>query len=1347
MNRTELYIKIRDVWKELELTDDVSIPITFSISDVTDPSKVKSSFSKSISIPDTAHNRDLLEGLYDVNNITTSNINDRMDCVIYRDTLITFEGKIRFDNISTSNNKKFVYQATLLGENNNLFKSIGEKFMTDLDLSPLNHTFSVSNIMNTWTSSTAPGYYYGLIDYTADFDIVGSNETRLYRPQVYLKKFVDDILSDAGYVYQSDFFDNDATYNNTLIPYMDVKDSKITSIVDNKNERVFIGLTTSNQVYGFTLSAGVSNNSENTQRLRFANETIPYSDIQSKWNSSLYQYNGDGVNRTIQFGLNLDFTLDIQGLATVFDDYILEVEFRRSKNPKTGAVNTTTGFAIPTLKPIQGGGITDPYIIKRSIDTNFYGSVLSNFTSNNVVNTSLPFETYRGVVESALLDGRANVDNLFNPIEVGEFVWATIRLKWFRTSTTTTGNFNYITFNSTPTVGDFGSFFISNLNAPSNFSNGFTVNMNALLPQNIKQKDFLSSVIKMFNLYIDVDKLNSKKLIIEPRNTFYKSMALDFSDKLDISSEIKQELLIDKNSQYLFTHKNDVNELLLKNYFDEFNEVYGQEKIELEGEYKSSSTKIETIFTPLVTQNVDLLGGFQYKSLIVGRMSKINPKTSDFGKFSGGLRICQRNPAGFVLLDNTERYLFATFSLNYYPYVGHYNHPLNASSDLNFGLTKALYYDGNVATSNNLYNLYWRELVEEMTDIDARIVTATFYLDPNDINQFSFRNLIRVNQISPSSDVIFKVNKLDYDPNSKKATLELLKSKQFDYRSVGGIGRTSSFTSLTPPKTDFSDGVGIISVGNNTNDGTGTGILIGRANQFGANFGSLIMSGDNNSIGSSARMSNIIGSSGSNIDGQVYGSNIIGGINNRIGLDSNDTFIFGGLNNAMSSGVTNSFIFGGGNLTLTQSNVAYFPNKVIVGSLFDLNGNSINSYEEVTLTNLNTTLIPGNLLTPGTLYKINTAGTTYKDNGIFLQAISTNQLSKSGVRLFLAPGTYDTTTDGFGNVWLGIWNSSLTPSAGNLCIWGGRVWSNVSGSVGASVDDFTLNAQWTSVGRNTFSNGQYIEMIMNCEFDYANNWVEKQSDRNNNIVGVSLDFYNFYSLTMPNPSDVTDWNILTDVNVYTFYDNNVNLGIFNNTYLSNSKINSNKVDSWLKNNFVYEEIINNITSNLSDNIGSGGSIIGNVIITQDSTSQIGSGISNNNSTSITYNIGGKITGNTSSTISNNKTIVIRGNSASGISDNQSKTIESNNIGGVIQFNFNLGFIEQNTNTGNINNNSNSGNIDNNSNAISNIRYNINNGSISNNTGTGGPWLIEYNINNGTISGARTANVTDTVVNK
>jgi hypothetical protein len=754
--------------------------------------------------------------------------------------------------------------------------------------------------MNTWTSSTALGYYYGLIDYTADFDIVGSNETRLYRPQVYLKKFVDDILSEAGYIYQSDFFDNDATYNNILIPYMDVKDSKITSIVDNKNERVFIGLTTSNQVYGFTLSAGVSNNSEATQRLRFANEVTPYSDIQSKWNSSLYQYNGDGINRTIQFGLNLDFTLNIQGLSSVFDDYILEVEFRRSINPKTGAVNTTTGFPIPTLKPIQGGGITDPYIIKRNIDTNFYGSVLSNFTSNNVVNTSLPFETYRGVVESALLDGRANVDNLFKPIEVGEFVWATIRLKWFRTSTTTTGNFNYITFNSTPTVGDFGSFFISNLNAPSNFSNGFTVNMNALLPQNIKQKDFLSSVIKMFNLYIDVDKLNSKKLIIEPRNTFYQNTALDFSDKLDISSEIKQELLIDKNSQYLFTHKNDVNELLLKNYFDEFNEIYGQEKIELEGEYKSSSTKIETIFTPLVTQNVDLIGGYQYKSLIVGRMSKINPKTSDFGKFSGGLRICQRNPAGFVLLDNIERYLFATFSLNYYPYVGHYNHPLNASSDLNFGLTKALYYDGNVATSNNLYNLYWRELVEEMTDIDARIVTATFYLDPNDINQFSFRNLIRVKQISPSSDVIFKVNKLDYDPNSKKATLELLKSKQFDYRSVGGIGRTGSFTSLTPPKTDFSDGVGIISVGNNTNDGVGTGILIGRANQVGANFDSLIVSGDNNSVGSSARMSNIIGSSGSNIDGQVYGSNIIGGMNNRIGLNSDNTFIFGGSNNEMS---------------------------------------------------------------------------------------------------------------------------------------------------------------------------------------------------------------------------------------------------------------------------------------------------------------------------------------------------------------------------------------------------------------------------------------------------------------
>jgi len=36
-------------------------------------------------------------------------------------------------------------------------------------------------------------------------------------------------------------------------------------------------------------------------------------------------------------------------------DWAVEVEFRRSINPKTGVVNTTDGWPVPNLKVLQGG--------------------------------------------------------------------------------------------------------------------------------------------------------------------------------------------------------------------------------------------------------------------------------------------------------------------------------------------------------------------------------------------------------------------------------------------------------------------------------------------------------------------------------------------------------------------------------------------------------------------------------------------------------------------------------------------------------------------------------------------------------------------------------------------------------------------------------------------------------------------------------------------------------------------------------------------------------------------------------------------------------------------------------
>lgn len=463
-----------------------------------------------------------------------------------------------------------------------------------------------------------------------------------------------------------------------------------------------------------------------------------------------------------------------------------------------------------------------------------------------------------------------------------------------------------------------------------------------------------------------------------------------------------------------------------------------------------------------------------------------------------------------------------------------------------------------------------------------------------------------------------------------------------------------------------------------------------------------------------------------------------------------------------------------GTYSITQESGALYINSEMIGSGLTFSTNILEAivsgiYQSVTLTDLNTILVPGDLLIPGMLYKIDTEGTTWKDNGIFLQAISTNQLNKVGTRLFLAPGTYQTTIDGFGNNWLGIWQSILTPSVGDLVIWGGLAWSNVNGLVGSPIDDFTLDSEWSAISKDTFSNGEYIEMLLECQFDYTNNWVEKQWDGNGNIFGIGYEWNTLvYSLTI-NPCDYSDWNYNSQIPAPYIYDNNLPLGLYNNitSIYGNTclRINNNIVlngpisgnvlypYAFIYNNNIQGSILNNVCYSIFDNTN-GGDISNN--------SNNGGIYQNSNGSNISYNSNvGSIFGNINVDIlynTNEGDILYNGvdyknffsiyynsnKGAIGYNENASGggsvyirqntnigNIATNKLRGKIEYNSNIGSINNNfiPVPHDIKNNSNLGSIDVNTNS-GDINYNSNGGNITNNSNNG---LISLNSNAGYIN--------------
>ena len=110
-----------------------------------------------------------------------------------------------------------------------------------------------------------------------------------------------------------------------------------------------------------------------------------------------------------------------------------------------------------------------------------------------------------------------------------------------------------------------------------------------------------------------------------------------------------------------------------------------------------------------------------------------------------------------------------------YPYAGHLDDPFNPTLDLNFGINKEIYYDNTFApitlTDNTIFNKYHKKFIEEITDVNSKVVRGYFNLNPSDIKNLSFRKQFRFN------NAYFRLNKIEnYNP-SELTMCEFLKIK------------------------------------------------------------------------------------------------------------------------------------------------------------------------------------------------------------------------------------------------------------------------------------------------------------------------------------------------------------------------------------------------------------------------------------------------------------------------------------------------------------------------------------------------------------------------------------------
>ncbi len=757
---------------ELDLYDDVPLPINKSIIDIQNIAERKSDFTKTITLPGTHNNNDIFSNIFNlarsVNNTNTYNFapdfnpNLKANAILYKNGIAMIDGYLQLTNINVLDNYEIEYEIVIIGKTANLFQDLGDKKLSELNLSAYNHIWNFENIEASWSPSHTRGYYYGMIDLGL------SNNQRGYytvdwKPQIFLRTIVEQIFKDAGYRIQSNFLTS-GHYNNLVVP---CTQNKLLLSEEQVRDNSFEAdrITDSSPItFGFGGSASVPLNNviQDTVPTGYDNTTFTFT-VQK---SAKYRF---GANIISQCSTNVFFEYEIQ---------------------RTRGANTDIMFK--SISQSYDNSLSTPSVRTSKFTTEFY-------------------------------------------CEAGDI----IELKYFTLRFFTTSTVNVI-FKS-------GSFFNGVID--SAIAVGDTMLLANCLPSDVKQTDFLVSVINLFNLYIEPNPLDPKKLIIEPRDQFYLEEIVDLTSKIDVSRPIEIKPLSElKYKEYNYQMAED-KDAANSDYLLRYNQPYGSAKIPIVNDFVNETFTTSVVFapTPLIKSKND---GVVFSQIVFRDSS--GKRTDGTSKlrllYAGGLS-ASFGTDFFHLRDPDGSYNY----FDAYPYVGHLDDVFNPTYDVNYYIPKEVFYTNNLEveyTDNNLFNLYHKKGLQELTNKDSKTITLYVKLNENEVNKLSFRNYYFIDK------QYYRLYEIDFDSNSedpaKLTFLKLAVAPVFvgDVQTYnGGSGELTFFRNVDPNGNQYEKDVDI-NVSGQENRVQGEANLINSNNNL-VN-GNLInvLSGENNQLNS-----------------------------------------------------------------------------------------------------------------------------------------------------------------------------------------------------------------------------------------------------------------------------------------------------------------------------------------------------------------------------------------------------------------------------------------------------------------------------------------------------------------
>lgn len=705
---------------DLKEFEDFGLEFVYNIEDISDFGSRRSNYSKSFKLPGTPRNNTIFKNVFNLNILEGSfDPNKKQRCIISVNKKILVDGYLKLRSIGQEYiGGKLVntFSVNIFDEVKDLFTDLGNASLKDLDFSlpfsymGVDYEYSDHYYLgfNVAASQTREKDFRNVYDYCMiNWNTQGDSDGEFYPPK--------SVQRSTYYLPEDQFF-----------PSVYVK-----AIVD----KIF---GNAGYTYNSEFLSGVSYDGLFSKLATIYNEGVmmmPY--------TNYYKGVNDGTQPGTNFYSGTD-PLNNFSYQRLTRDFVYQTDVV-DRGQYVSQINITGSgtyrFKLELNKVLDtstAGDYGSTFIIVNREGDVYYEKPLSEllndgFSLNDGEPTSL-FEVEIELTKNEIVECQIKVGFIDND---PNFTGASFEAKNF-SMTVDTIHIGVVDRRST------------------------VVTASEFLPS-MTQSDFIKTIIKQFNLYIYPDKLDSKKLNIEPRPDFYEDgQILDWSDKIN-RTKVKADATGKKLKQ---TYNFDQATIVSKKNTDYYNEngyTIGDKLVVFDQEELTGTSTIKSDFGGYdvnidAVTNTDLLT----PNFVVSSTDSLATAKREMAPSIGIIQSKETAPKVIKIANLTD-------------VIPNWNTISNIAVlgtntyDLNFGAYKSL----NGATSLDMYDLFWEESVTNLHNVNQRLITMYVNLDVIDFLNMDFRDIVLIDGVA------YYLQKVIAD-FSKKTTSKVELIKAFD---------------------------------------------------------------------------------------------------------------------------------------------------------------------------------------------------------------------------------------------------------------------------------------------------------------------------------------------------------------------------------------------------------------------------------------------------------------------------------------------------------------------------------------------------------------------------------------